>query len=120
MSNGSVFVPKNAVFLLPTGAEWEGAKWKIIYQNLDNPINPWGTITATGKWSYNGSYPVDSDSDWSLWIDNNPQVYDKNTDKEPCLTHDWADTGGVKTWCKKCDLSGRWEMGNVVIVREEK
>jgi len=81
--------------------------WTITQQTISPDGNTFGTITASGKWSYNGSY--------HHWIDNNPQVYDKNTDKEPCLTHDWADTGGVKTWCKKCDLGGRWEMGNVVI-----
>ena len=92
--------------------------WVIKDQTISPDGNTFGTITASGNRIFYGSYPVDSD--WSLWIDNNPQVYDKNTDREPCLTHDWADTGGVKTWCKKCDLSGRWEMGNVVIVREEK
>jgi hypothetical protein len=99
--------------------------WVIKDQVIGPNGNTFGTITASpslssGKWTYNGSYAVESDSEWSAWIDNNPQVFDKKSDKEPCLTHDWADTGGVKTWCKKCDLSGRWEMGNVVIVREEK
>jgi hypothetical protein len=97
-------------------------KWVIKGQTISPDGNTFGTITAmsSGKWSYNGSYPVDSESDWSSWIDNNPQVYDKKSDKEVCITHEWADTGMAKTWCKKCDLSGRWELGNVVIIREEK
>lgn len=107
MSDDSVFFPKNKVFLVPTANQWQ-----VIYQNLDNPAYPWGVISYTmsdNRWYGRTS---DEDEDWSAWIDNNPPVVVK---KSCADGHDWADTGLAKTWCKRCDITGRWVMGNVQI-----
>ena len=101
--------------------------WFIKPQSLssDTGRNEFGTITwldsseVGGKWSWNGTYVNEQDTeqeqDWSSWIDNNPPLIRK---ENICLKHEWVDTGTRKTWCKLCDKSGRWELGNVVL--EEK
>lgn len=82
--------------------------YSVTYQDTTtNPVT-WGTITA-----HNGWYGRADDSDeWSAWIENNPPVIRKS---QACETHEWADTGLAKTWCKKCDISGRWVLGNVEV-----
>lgn len=94
--------------------------WTVIPQQIQPGNIQFGTITATsGKWTYNGSYQHDEESDWSAWIDNNPPVVTKKS-RCPVNEHQWADTGLAKTWCKKCDLNGRWVLGNVEITEEGK
>lgn len=89
-------------------------KWTVTYQDTTTTPITFGTITANSRW-YGDR---DEESDWSAWIDNNPPVVHK---KSMCAynEHQWADTGMAKTWCKKCDLEGRWVMGNVEIIREK-
>jgi len=92
--------------------------WTITQQTISPDGNQFGTITylnsSGGKWTYNGSLPSDEETeqDWSSWIDNNPPLIRK---EDVCLKHEWVDTGARKTWCKLCDKSGRWELGNVVL-----
>jgi len=96
--------------------------WFIKPQTLnpDTSKNEFGILTwldadeVGGKWSYNGTYvnEEETEKDWSLWIDNNPPLIRK---ENICLKHEWVDTGARKTWCKHCDKSGRWELGNVVL-----
>ena len=92
--------------------------WTITPQTISPSGNQFGTITyitsnVGGKWSYNGTYSGDlPEVEWSSWIDNNPPLIRK---ENVCLKHEWVDTGARKTWCKLCDKSGRWDMGNVVL-----
>lgn len=85
--------------------------WTVTPQDLSQYPLQWGTISATNRWYGRTS---DEEEDWSAWIDNNPPVVQR---QKYCAynEHDWADTGLAKTWCKKCDLSGRWVLGNVEI-----
>jgi hypothetical protein len=91
--------------------------WTITHQDTTTVPYTFGTISANGNRWY-GRRDDDDAEDWSAWIDNNPPVIHK---KSTCAynEHQWADTGMAKTWCKKCDLNGRWVMGNVEIIREE-
>lgn len=87
-------------------------EWTITYQDTDTIPYKWGTISASssgGRWY---GRTGDEDEDWSAWIDNNPPVVVK---KSCADGHDWADTGLAKTWCKRCDITGRWVLGNVQI-----
>lgn len=84
-------------------------EWTITYQDTDTIPYKWGTISANGRWYGRTS---DEEEDWSAWIDNNPPVVVK---KSCADGHDWADTGLAKTWCKRCDITGRWVLGNVQI-----
>lgn len=84
-------------------------EWTITYQDTTTQPYTWGTISSSAGWRYSGR---DDESDWSAWIDNNPPVVTKKICSDG---HDWADTGLAKTWCKKCDLNGRWVMGRVEI-----
>lgn len=97
--------------------------WTITHQDTSTYPYTWGTLSFqassdAGKWTYNGGYVRDEESDWSAWIDNNPPVIQR---KRVCgfNEHDWVDTGLAKTWCKRCDLSGRWVLGNVEIDQEQ-
>jgi hypothetical protein len=89
--------------------------WTINPQDTSCYPLKFGTITATSRW-YGDS---EEEQDWSAWIENNPPVIRKS---RTCAfnEHQWADTGLAKTWCKKCDLSGRWVLGNVEIEHEPK
>lgn len=91
------------------------SKWVITQQNTSVYPIEWGTISspmqpisANSRW-YGAR---DDEEDWSAWIDNNPPVVKKPTCSDG---HDWVDTGLAKTWCKRCDLSGRWVLGHVEI-----
>lgn len=88
-------------------------EWTITAQDTTTVPYKWGTINspaAVGRWY--GARDDEEASDWSAWVDNNPPVVHK---KRCSDSHDWADTGLAKTWCKRCDISGRWVLGNVVI-----
>lgn len=85
--------------------------WTITAQDTTtNPVR-WGTISATSRWY--GARDDDA-SDWSAWVDNNPPIVRKQSMCSPS-EHQWVDTGLAKTWCKKCDVNGRWVLGNVEI-----
>lgn len=87
----------------------QDTEWTVTSQDTTTQPYTWGTISANSRWYGRTSDEAD---DWSAWIDNNPPVVRKN----PCVDgHDWADTGLAKTWCKRCDIEGRWVMGNVHI-----
>ena len=87
-------------------------EWTVTYQDTTTQPYTLGTITAVNSRWYGGR---DEDpEDWSAWIDNNPPVVRKPSMCPP-EEHQWADTGLVKTWCKKCDVNGRWVLGNVEI-----
>jgi len=89
---------------------------KIVFQDLSGKEPKWGTINpvASGNktWGFPSPY---EESDWSSWIDNNPHVFSDSNKKLVCEKHEWVNAGVQKTWCKKCDKSGRWVMGNVEI-----
>lgn len=91
-------------------------QWTITHQDTTSVPYTFGTITANSRWY--GGRDDDEASDWSAWIDNNPPVVHKKSTC-PVGEHQWADTGLAKTWCKRCDIEGRWVMGNVEIVREK-
>ena len=90
--------------------------WTITQQDTTVYPHKWGTISSAiaSGWRYSGR---DEETDWSAWADNNPVFSKKNLCTD---SHDWADTGLAKTWCKRCDITGRWVMGRVEIEREEK
>ena len=71
-------------------------KWKV-------GINPYSTDEEWDLWAKN----------WGRWNPTNPPPDAVPPEKVRCEKHEWVDTGTSKTWCKRCDKSGRWEMGVV-------
>jgi hypothetical protein len=67
-------------------------------------VNPYSTDEEWAEWARN----------WSSWKPNPLAPSEPETpQKMRCEKHEWVDTGTAKTWCKKCDRTGRWEMGIV-------
>lgn len=58
--------------------------------------------------------------DWEEWVDSSTAtgtiVLSKYDLRKPkCTEHEFVDTGMVRTYCKKCGITGYWREGIVIV-----